>query len=64
MTARAKFTVAQIAQAIRAAAKAGHVAVYTDLGIAFVPPETVVQTAPVSESGGNTCDDVFGRGSD
>jgi hypothetical protein len=61
MTARARFTQAELARAIAAAERAGKVAIQTPLGIAFVDPATIAQTAPVeSEQGGNTCDGKFG----
>ena len=59
MTARATFTEAQITRAIRAADKAGKVALITRAGIAFVEPATVKLPSP-PESGGNSCDEVFG----
>lgn len=61
MTKRAAFTQAEIARAIRAADKAGKVAVQMRDGIAFVSPDAVTHDAAVS-SGGNTCDEAFGTG--
>lgn len=49
MTARATFTEAMLARAIRAATKTGKVALMTPVGIAFVDPETIPQNA-ASES--------------
>lgn len=61
MTARARFTLAELTRAIAAAERAGKVAVQTPLGIAFVDPVTVAQTAPVESDGGaNSCDGKFG----
>ena len=61
MTARARFTQAELARAIAAAEKAGKVAIQTPLGIAFVEPAAIAQTAPVeSDKGGNSCDGKFG----
>jgi hypothetical protein len=52
MTARATFTVAQIARAIRAAKGEGMVAVMTPQGIAFVESDkvTLPSTEPVEPS--------------
>jgi len=55
MTARPSFTEAQLSRAIRAAEKAGKVAVQTPIGIAFVDPALIVQTAPEA----TTVDDWF-----
>jgi hypothetical protein len=61
MTRRATFTQAELKRAIRAAEASGKVAVQTSVGIAFVDPMTLPQTAPSRESEGrNTCDDIFG----
>lgn len=49
MTARATFTEATIARAIRAAGKVGKVALLTPAGIAFVDPAHIPQTV-TSES--------------
>lgn len=46
MTRRATFTQAEVARAIRAAQAVGKVALVTPVGIAFVDPDTVPQTAP------------------
>jgi hypothetical protein len=59
MTTRASFTKAQIERAIRAADATGKVAVQTTMGIAFVDPASLPQTAP-TESGENSCDRAFG----
>lgn len=61
MTKRATFTQAEIARAIRAADKAGKVAVQMRDGIVFVSPDAVTHDAATS-SGGNTCDEAFGTG--
>lgn len=61
MTRRAVFTEAELARAIRAADKAGKVALQTRAGIAFVDPGTIPHDLP-DDSGGNTCDDIFGTG--
>lgn len=45
MTARATFTEAEIARAIRAADKVGKVALITRAGILFVDPGIIPQTA-------------------
>jgi len=60
MTARARFTQAELARAIAAAERAGKVAIQTPLGIAFVDPATIAQTVPVESAGENTCDGKFG----
>ena len=60
MTRRATFTAAELARAIRVATAAGKVAVQTPIGIAFVDPDAVGKVVP-AESGGNTCDDRWGR---
>jgi len=60
MTARAHFTEAQIARAIRAADKAGKVALITRAVIAFVEPATAALPSPAESGGGNSCDEVFG----
>ncbi|WP_395543228.1 hypothetical protein [Neotabrizicola sp. sgz301269] len=57
MTARATFTQAQIERAIRAAKKAGMVAVQTTTGIAFLDPDQIAQDAP-KDGGKNTCDGI------
>lgn len=46
MTARATFTQAELARAIRAADAMGKVALVTRAGIAFVDPGTIPHTAP------------------
>ena len=61
MTRRATFTEAELVRAIRAAGKAGKVAVQTRDGIAFVDPATIPHDRP-DDSGGNTCDSIFGTG--
>lgn len=61
MTARARFTQAELARAIRAAEKAGKVAVQTPMGIAFVDSAVIAQTAPEESAEGNTCAGKFGR---
>ena len=60
MTARAHYTQAQIARAIRAADKAGKVALITPAGIVFADPATVALPSPTESAGGNTCDGLFG----
>lgn len=60
MTRRAVFTEAELARAIRAADKAGKVAIQTRAGIAFVDPASLPHDAPAT--GGNTCDEIFGTG--
>ena len=57
MTKRATFTQAELTRAIRAAAKAGKVAVQTTAGIAFLDPAIVAQDAP-QNGGKNTCDEI------
>lgn len=60
MTARARFTQAEIARAIRAAAACGRVALMTPAGIVFVESEKVQLPSPPQSAGGNTCDAAFG----
>lgn len=60
MTRRATFTQAELARAIRAAAKAGKVAVQTRAGIAFLDPANIVQGVADDEARVNTCDEAFG----
>lgn len=62
MTARATFTVAQIARAIRAAKGEGVVALMTPQGIAFVESDKVALPSP-DPARGNSCDEAFGVGS-
>lgn len=62
MTARATFTQAQIARAIRAAKGEGMVALMTPAGIAFVESDKVAIPSP-DQARGNTCDEAFGPGS-
>lgn len=62
MTARATFTVAQIARAIRAAKGEGVVALMTPQGIAFVESGKLVLPSP-DQARGNSCDEAFGVGS-
>jgi hypothetical protein len=58
---RATFTQAELTRAIRAAEAAGKVALQTPAGIAFVDPQHIAQSAPTpTESGGNSCDGLFG----
>lgn len=62
MTARATFTQAELARAIRAAEACGKVAVLTPAGIVFAQPGDVALPSP--ETGRvNTCDAIFGTGS-
>lgn len=61
MTRRATFTEAELVRAIRAAGKAGKVAMQTRDGIAFVDPAAIPHDRP-DDSGGNTCDSIFGTG--
>jgi hypothetical protein len=60
MTRRATFTQAELARAIKAAGSAGKIAVQTPMGIAFVDPDTLPQSAATESSGRNSCDDIFG----
>lgn len=62
MTRRATFTQAEIERAIRAAEKLGKVAVRIPSGFAFVDPETIPHAPTADDSGGNTCDAIFGTG--
>jgi hypothetical protein len=59
MTTRATFRQADLDRAIRAADAAGKVVLWTPAGIVFVDPPTIALPSPV-ESGGNTCDGLFG----
>lgn len=59
MTRRATFTEAELVRAIRAAGKAGKVAVQTRDGIAFVDPATIQNDRP-EEPEANGCDRFFG----
>jgi hypothetical protein len=59
MTARATFTQAQIARAIRAAKGEGMVAVMTPQGIAFVESDKVALPLP-DQPRRNTCDEALG----
>jgi hypothetical protein len=61
MTARATFTEAELARAIRAAAKAGKVALLTRAGIVFVEPDIVPKTATEQPDEADTCAGKFGR---
>lgn len=61
MTRRAVITQADLVRAIKAAKATGTTALRTPVGIAFVDPEKIPDPAPVTESGGNTCDGKFGR---
>ncbi|MFN6976780.1 MAG: hypothetical protein ACK4OP_01530 [Gemmobacter sp.] len=61
MPRRAAFTQAELARAIRAAAETGRVAVQTPIGIAFLDPAALPQTASQeSGEGANTCDAIWG----
>jgi hypothetical protein len=62
MTARAAFTQAQIARAIRAAKGEGMVALMTPQGIAFVESDKVSLPSP-EQGRGNSCDEAFGTAS-
>ncbi len=55
MGKRATFTEAQLTRAVRVAAKEGKVAIQTHIGIAFVDPAAIAQTAPEE----STVDDWF-----
>jgi hypothetical protein len=59
MTARATFTQAQIARAIRAAKGEGMVAVMTPHGITFVESDKVAVPSP-EQGRRNTCDEALG----
>lgn len=48
MGKRQTFTEAQLSRAVKVADKHGKVAVQTHLGIAFVPPDAIAQTAPIA----------------
>ena len=61
MTARARFTQAELTRAIAAAEKSGKVAVQTPMGIAFVDCDLIAQTAPVESTEENSCAGKFGR---
>lgn len=50
MGKRQTFTEAQLSRALRVAEKHGKVAVQTHIGIAFVDPATIAQTAPEESS--------------
>jgi hypothetical protein len=61
MTARATFTQAQIARAIRAAEACGKVALLTPMGIVFAESGSIALPSPNGETaGGNSCDKAFG----
>lgn len=62
MTARARFTQAELTRAIRAAEACGKLAVLTPQGIAFVESGSVALPSPEREplTGGNSCDKAFG----
>lgn len=58
---RATITQAELVRAIRAAAATGRIAVQTPIGIAFLDPAALPQTAPQESAGeANTCDQVWG----
>lgn len=60
MTARARFTQAELTRAIAAAERAGKVAVQLPIGIAFVEPSSIAQTLSTESVGENSCDGKFG----
>jgi hypothetical protein len=59
MTARARFTQAELTRAIRAAEACGKLAVLTPQGIAFVESDSVALPSP-EQARGNSCDKAFG----
>lgn len=61
MTARAAFTEAELTRAIRAAGKAGKVALLTRAGIVFVDPGIIPQTVAEESDEADTCAGKFGR---
>jgi hypothetical protein len=61
MTARARFTQAELTRAIRAAQACGKLAVLTPQGIAFVESASVALPLP-EQARGNSCDEAFGTG--
>ena len=61
MTARATFTEAILTREIRAANKAGKVALLTPAGIAFVDPAIIPHSDPVESHEADTCAGKFGR---